>query len=1502
MSHHITPDKIELLRQVTNSAIPNPHLRRVLIRCRGNLDASASILLNELASNPRVGSVPARAHAPAATAAAPHPLPSKESSDNHTQQAAVVAEGKDHVAPSAVDRPEQLSEPVMASNFITPDLRREAWRHFYIAHRDAAVRVVGADKKAVDTYIAQKWKDMGGSSRREYILQFAPPQPPQCANLSENGVNNNTNTTDTTKRTPEILIPSPECPKPIPVQHQARSHASSPAPVSSTDHKASTHIMPISVQQTDARHGTHSDTPVLSEPKPYESSNQGEGTELQTGFDNPEPKNRGLAEGKGNRYVSEVDSKKRILSTGDTKSDSPDKPLKQASPKYKLDGTSLTDIEWPRKLTSRLCRGNMLVRGGGNHSLRADDELVLEVPPIPRRVLPGGNRGKRRPGSSSTPPSPSRIVRFCKNGRELGRLAPDLGHVLAPALQSGFLTTVCKVVSPPESNRMFAEVILDITIYVNEGAFELKDDAKIEGGYDSGSGSEDQEESSGRGVDVRRINVVHLISSLKLGEPSVLHEIKSDINLAAETKNPGVVDEKNAEMYYRTVTAIDERDARSFAQSKYLISILREYQRIGVSWMISREKYGNLARMGGETLSSDFVLNPLWKKRHFPDGGSFFMNTSTGSMSLNPPPGTAGGPYGGILADEMGLGKTVQCIACIVHDVEEQQSLKESKIPVEEDCVDQHLDVGGKAKDADAGAENSEPVDEDDLTCSPDPNFCTENGDTDYLAGNERLAESKDFQIKCEENNLATSDDAFRVRRAPKRQNHNLVSAASGTSVGRENSVSWDSDGKNESNDADFLPSRSGRKVAHCDISDAKNESYTDSIEIEHLDRPAKRVRNEVLVLSHRANTASPFFYEGNDIRRDQDHAKEGYDEDHVDDDDDDFSCNDDCARNAQNINERSDEGPDISRFGSRPIQQAIEKKSAINVLMNNTGNGSNKGGTLIVCPTSLVTQWMNELELHVAPQFLRVVSHYGQTRGDKRSICKSAADVVITTYGILASEFVEDGKDRSQRHTNTCGPVFQIEWRRVILDEAHTIKSRVTRWAKAAYNIKADRRWCVTGTVIHNHVNDVFSLLHFLQLKPWSSWAFWNRGIVNNLESRDLSSQKAAMSLIRDIISSVTLRRRKTTLDSSGKPIVNLTKKTVEMVTLKPSPEEWDFYVALENQSKLKFDTFLAQGKVMNNYASVLELLLRLRQACDHPFLVFAAAPSKDSQLLKDKDKMYKAFMDGRSSSQYVENILKNAENGKSQDCPVCLDIIEDAVAPRECGHPACRGCLESLLRRSSKCPICRVQICAESITTLPRDSRFSVDLDKKWRSSVKIDTLLAEISDREQRRKKSHMSIGKSVIFSQFTSMLDLVQHALTKEGFLSMRIDGSVPQSKRADVLSKFDSDNELDDSVANVLLVSLRAGGVGLNLVSASHAILLDIHWNPQVDAQAQDRIHRHGQSRDVIIRRYLIKDSVEERLLKVQSRKQDVADGALGVATEEDKKKARMSELKLLFAS
>ena len=151
----------------------------------------------------------------------------------------------------------------------------------------------------------------------------------------------------------------------------------------------------------------------------------------------------------------------------------------------------------------------------------------------------------------------------------------------------------------------------------------------------------------------------------------------------------------------------------------------------------------------------------------------------------------------------------------------------------------------------------------------------------------------------------------------------------------------------------------------------------------------------------------------------------------------------------------------------------------------------------------------------------------------------------------------------------------------------------------------------------------------------------------------------------------------------------------------------------------------------------------------------------------------------------------------------------------------------------------------------------------------SSKIERLLEALDEAAQ---DGH----KALVFSQWTSLLDLVEPHLQNAGIAFTRLDGSTRD--RGAVVAKFQ-----DENGPPVMLVSLKAGGTGLNLTAADHVFLLDPWWNPAVEDQAADRAHRIGQERPVMVYRMVAKDTVEERIFALQEKKRALADVALGNA-------------------
>lgn len=160
--------------------------------------------------------------------------------------------------------------------------------------------------------------------------------------------------------------------------------------------------------------------------------------------------------------------------------------------------------------------------------------------------------------------------------------------------------------------------------------------------------------------------------------------------------------------------------------------------------------------------------------------------------------------------------------------------------------------------------------------------------------------------------------------------------------------------------------------------------------------------------------------------------------------------------------------------------------------------------------------------------------------------------------------------------------------------------------------------------------------------------------------------------------------------------------------------------------------------------------------------------------------------------------------------------------------------------------------------------DHPAMVDKSNEECGSVKIDELVREVSENAGNH--------KVLIFSQFTQMLQLIKDNFEKSGITYCYLDGKTPMKQRKEEVEKFQ-----EDETIKTFLISLKAGGVGLNLTVADYVYIVDPWWNPAAEQQAIDRAHRIGQTRKVFAYKMICKDSVEERILKLQEKKKMLAD-------------------------
>lgn len=241
---------------------------------------------------------------------------------------------------------------------------------------------------------------------------------------------------------------------------------------------------------------------------------------------------------------------------------------------------------------------------------------------------------------------------------------------------------------------------------------------------------------------------------------------------------------------------------------------------------------------------------------------------------------------------------------------------------------------------------------------------------------------------------------------------------------------------------------------------------------------------------------------------------------------------------------------------------------------IHNSDNASQS--TLVIAPLALINQWAQEIKTKSSG--LTVLIHHGPSRTKSVAELKKYS-VVITTYQIIASEYSSNG------------PLFKLDWWRIILDEAHTIKNKNSQSAKACFALHGLNRWALTGTPLQNNIDELHSLFLYLNIPPLSDPTFWKEKISRAAAA---GGGKLAMKRLQVVLGQVMLRRTKDVLGESG---MKLPKRNIHKVTVTLSAPERAFYDSLEAKMATKMQDIMGAGNGGQRYISVLLLLLRLRQ-----------------------------------------------------------------------------------------------------------------------------------------------------------------------------------------------------------------------------------------------------------------------------------------------------------------
>ncbi|KAI4223136.1 MAG: hypothetical protein L6R36_005639 [Xanthoria steineri] len=544
------------------------------------------------------------------------------------------------------------------------------------------------------------------------------------------------------------------------------------------------------------------------------------------------------------------------------------------------------------------------------------------------------------------------------------------------------------------------------------------------------------------------------------------------------------------------------------------------------------------------------------------------------------------------------------------------------------------------------------------------------------------------------------------------------------------------------------------------------------------------------------------------------------------------------------------------------------------------------RGPTLIVSPLGVMSNWSTQIAHHVDPDHsLKVLTYHGSSRKQMTAEEMAGYDVTLTTYGTLSTEYLPKNAQVPLPVPRQHG-LFSTNWRRVILDEGHQIRNPNAKSSLACLSLLARSRWVLTGTPIINSLKDLYSLVRFLHL----SGGLERLEIFNGVLIRPLNqgSQEASL-LLQALMGTICLRRKK----EMSFVDLRLPELSEYIHRVEFLPHEKEKYDALQAEAKGLLDNVKNKegpSKSEGSYCHLLEILLRLRQVCNH----WKLCGDRVTSLLKDLEtsKVVDLTPENRKALQDMLQLSIDSH----EDCPICLEPLHDPVITA-CAHSFGYACIEKVIETQQRCPMCRAEPLEIDSLVRPaiehgESAENEADIDIETTSS-KIEALIKIL--KASRAKEGN----KVVIFSQWTSFLNIVQRQIEEEGWKFARIDGKMRANQRDASLTALS-----DDPECRILLASLAVCNVGLNLVAANHVILADSWWAPSIEDQAVDRVHRLGQTKPTTVWRLVVDGSIEDRVLDIQADKRKLMMTAFQEKVNKRagaKKHARLGDIEKLLA-
>jgi len=481
-------------------------------------------------------------------------------------------------------------------------------------------------------------------------------------------------------------------------------------------------------------------------------------------------------------------------------------------------------------------------------------------------------------------------------------------------------------------------------------------------------------------------------------------------------------------------------------------------------------------------------------------------------------------------------------------------------------------------------------------------------------------------------------------------------------------------------------------------------------------------------------------------------------------------------------------------------------------------------GPFLVVAPLSTVPNWVNEFK-RFAPKVPCILYHGNM---QERLLLREKLSDVTTCEEMDGKDMMNVVVTSYEIAMNDRAAFSSIMWRYIVVDEGHRLKNMNCRLIKELKQYHSANRLLLTGTPLQNNLSELWSLLNFLlpeifdDLRVFQSW-FDAKDLHEDKEelARVVAQeqQNSILTTLHQILTPFLLRRVKTDVDLQIPP-----KKEV-MVYCPLTPRQEEIYRHIVERT---IGAYIDKDEEKKE-----EVLPEKRKRTAVDYSVFLDEREFDNSDDKFEEHLVKL-------QEYRES-LANAASAKS-----AYTSDMNRLSKNEINY-----CMKSQMMDMRKA-VNHPYLIEYPVT---EDGQFydsGPDLIDICGKMAVLDQMLVQL------RKDGH----KILIFSQMTKMLDILGDYLNMKKWKFSRLDGSMNFLDRQENIDKFNTDPD-----QCIFLLSTRAGGLGINLTAADTCIIYDSDWNPQQDLQAQDRCHRIGQTKPVMVYRLVTANTFDQRIVE-----------------------------------